>query len=123
VSTRVVIADDSQPFLELLCAVLGHMPEVEVVGSAADGREAVRLALELDADVALLDIEMPILDGFAAAQAIRHAHPRTRLFLHTASMVDERRRYGAELNLRVFDKLKFSQTVELVAARVAASSW
>jgi DNA-binding NarL/FixJ family response regulator len=124
VSTRVVIADDSEPFLELLRAVLGHMPEVEVVGAAADGREAVRLAVEQDADVALLDVEMPVLDGFAAAEAIRRTHPRTKLLLHTASMVEERRRHGAELNLRVFDKLKFSQTVELVvSARETAAPW
>src|SRR5256885_9912465 len=88
VKTRVVVADDYRPFLELLLVVLGAVPQVGVVGAAADGREAVRLAVDNEADVALLDIDMPGLDGFAAAEAIRRARPQTMLLLHTAAMVE-----------------------------------
>lgn len=113
-STRLVIADDSSPFLELLVIVLGQMPQLEVVGTAADGCEAVRVAVEHDADVVLLDVEMPGLDGFGAAQEIRRLRPQTDLFLHTGMLVDERRRQAEQLNLRMFDKLELTQTIESV---------
>jgi len=89
--TRVVIADDSQAYLELLRELVIRDPQFEVVGAAADGVQAVRLAVEEKADVALLDIEMPRLDGFAAAQAIRWARPEARVILHTGGSVDEHR--------------------------------
>jgi DNA-binding NarL/FixJ family response regulator len=82
VRTRVVVADDSSPYLELLVLVLGELPEVEVVGMASDGREEVRVTVERGADVALLDVEMPILDGFGAAEEIRRLRPQTDLLLH-----------------------------------------
>jgi DNA-binding NarL/FixJ family response regulator len=75
--TRLVIADDSPSYLELLLIVLGQMPQIEVVGSAFNGREAVQVALDREADVVLLDVEMPLLDGFAAAEEIRRRRPRT----------------------------------------------
>jgi DNA-binding NarL/FixJ family response regulator len=111
----VVIADDSRLYRELLLVVLGDVQHLEVVGAAADGREAVRLAVENEADIALLDVEMPCLDGFAAAQAIRRERPQTELLLHTSAMLDERRRLGADLDLRVGDKLHLDETLDLVA--------
>jgi DNA-binding NarL/FixJ family response regulator len=115
VTARLVIADDSPPFLELLVVVLGQMPQLEVVGTAADGRAAVRVAVERAADVVLLDVEMPGLDGFGAAEEIRRLRPQTDLVLHTGSLVDDRRRRAAELGLRVLDKLELARTIELVA--------
>jgi DNA-binding NarL/FixJ family response regulator len=112
VKTRLVVADDSPPYLELLVLVLGQMPEHEVVGTAADGREAVRVAVEREADVVLLDVEMPGLDGFAAAEEIRRLRPQTDLVLHTGMPVDDRRRRAAELNLQLFDKLELARTIE-----------
>jgi DNA-binding NarL/FixJ family response regulator len=112
---RLVVADDSPSYLELLVVVLGQMPQLEVVGTAADGREAVRVAVEREADIVLLDIEMPGLDGFAAAEEIRRLRPQTDLFLHTSLLVDERRRRAQQLDLRVFDKLELARTVDSVA--------
>jgi DNA-binding NarL/FixJ family response regulator len=124
VRTRLVVADDSAPFLELLVLVLGQMPQLEVVGTAVNGREAVQVAVDREADVVLLDVEMPLLDGFAAAQEIRHLRPQADVFLHTSVLVDERRRRAEQLDLRVFDKLELSQTVDRVsrAGRLSASS-
>ena len=113
---RVVVADDSSPYLELLRAVLAGSPELELVGTASDGCEAVRVAVESEADIALLDIDMPGLDGFAAAQEIRRLRPGTELFLHTGGMVDDYRRRGRALELSVFDKLQLSRTLELISS-------
>jgi DNA-binding NarL/FixJ family response regulator len=67
---RVVIADD-QPLLRTgFRALISSAPDLEVVGEAGDGREAVRLARAEQADVVLMDIRMPVLDGLAATRLI-----------------------------------------------------
>jgi DNA-binding NarL/FixJ family response regulator len=114
--TRVVVADDNPAYLELLLAVLGQVPEIEVVGTAADGREAVQVAVAYSPDVALLDVEMPGLDGLAAASEIRRLRPQTELFIHTGAGVDEFRERGEQLNLGVFDKLQLERTVDRIVA-------
>jgi len=117
---RLVVADDSPDYLELLVVVLEQMPQLDVVGAAGDGREAVRMAVDRRADVALLDVDMPILDGFGAAAEIRRLRPQTELLLHTGGEVDEHRRRGEQLRVSVFDKLDLVQTIELIARRRAA---
>jgi DNA-binding NarL/FixJ family response regulator len=70
VTIRVVVADD-QPLLRTgFRALIASAPDLEVVGEAGDGREAVRLARAAQADVVLMDIRMPVLDGIAATQLI-----------------------------------------------------
>ena len=64
---RVLIADDHRLFAEALEAVLSSEPRIEVVGRASDGGEAVELARRLEPDLVVLDISMPVLDGFEAA--------------------------------------------------------
>ena len=108
----MVVADDSPSYLELLVVVLEQVPQLEVVGTAGDGCEAVRVAVEREADVVLLDVEMPGLDGFAAAAEIRRLRPRTEVLLHTGMLLDERRRQAERLNLRMFDKLELARTIE-----------
>jgi DNA-binding NarL/FixJ family response regulator len=72
VTIRVVIADD-QPLLRTgFKALIDPVPGLEVVGEAGDGREAVRLAKAAQADVVLMDIRMPLLDGLAATRLITH---------------------------------------------------
>jgi DNA-binding NarL/FixJ family response regulator len=114
-TTRVVVADDSPQFLELLLVLLAEIPHLEVVGTASDGAAAVRAVVDRRADVALLDVEMPVLDGFAAARSIRRLSPQTMVVLHTAELCDERRRRGYQLNLDVFDKLDLARTLDVVA--------
>lgn len=110
-SMRLVVADDSPAYLELLVLVLDQVPELDVVGTAGDGCEAVRVAVECEADAVLLDVDMPGLDGFAAAAEIRRLRPQTELLLHTGMYVDDYRRRAAQLNLGVFDKLELAQTI------------
>ncbi|HYK41747.1 MAG TPA: response regulator, partial [Thermoanaerobaculia bacterium] len=67
---RVLIVDDEEPARALLREVLSAEPDVEVVGDAENGFEAVRLAGELQPDAAFLDIEMPKLSGFEVAELL-----------------------------------------------------
>jgi len=68
---RILIADDHGIVRTGLKLLLDRIGEMEVVGEAADGREAVRLAAELHPDIVIMDIAMPLLNGLQAAQAIR----------------------------------------------------
>ncbi|HWH05086.1 MAG TPA: response regulator transcription factor [Gaiellaceae bacterium] len=80
---EVVICDDQEGFRRTVAIVLGLDDGVAVVGEAADGEEAIRLARELQPDVLLLDIAMPVMDGLEALPAIREASPDTRVVMLT----------------------------------------
>ncbi|MGC0334677.1 DNA-binding NarL/FixJ family response regulator [Streptomyces sp. SAI-170] len=69
-SIRVLVADDQAIIRTGLRIMLNAQPGIEVVGEAADGREAVRLARELRPDVCLFDIRMPVLDGLEATRLV-----------------------------------------------------
>ncbi len=75
---------------EGLVAVLSTQPDFEVVGEAADGAEAVRLAEVLRPDVILLDLEMPVVDGVTALEGLREAGSVSRVVVFTAYDTDER---------------------------------
>jgi DNA-binding NarL/FixJ family response regulator len=72
---RVLIADDQAMIRDGLAALLSSAPDIEVVGQAGDGREAVELARGLDPDVVVMDIRMPVLDGLAATAQILGGQP------------------------------------------------
>ncbi|MGQ0751365.1 MAG: response regulator transcription factor [Betaproteobacteria bacterium] len=74
---RVLIADDHAMMRDGLQALLEGSPDIEVVGTAANGREAVRLGLELHPDVIIMDVEMPDLNGIEAAHQLRERSPET----------------------------------------------
>jgi DNA-binding NarL/FixJ family response regulator len=98
-AVSVLIADDHRLFAEALEAILAGERRIAVVGHAGDGREAVRLAKELNPDVVLMDISMPLMDGIAAAKAIRAANRDTSILMLTGSNaradVDRARKAGA----------------------------
>jgi len=70
VSIRVLIADDQAMVREGFSVLLGAQPDIEVVGEAVNGRDAVDKAAELRPDVVLMDVRMPVLDGLAATRLI-----------------------------------------------------
>jgi DNA-binding NarL/FixJ family response regulator len=82
---RLVLVEDNDVFREALALLLGQRTDVAVVGTAADGIEAVELSRRLRPDVVLLDYRLPALDGVQAARAIREACPRTAVVCLTAS--------------------------------------
>jgi DNA-binding NarL/FixJ family response regulator len=76
---RILIADDQRVFRTALSRTLDTIPDIEIVGEASDGGEAVRLAEELQPDVILMDVAMPILDGIEATRWIRERCPQARI--------------------------------------------
>jgi DNA-binding NarL/FixJ family response regulator len=80
---RVLIADDQRVVREGLALVLGLLPEVEVVGSASDGDEAIALAADLLPDVVLMDLRMPRCDGVEATRMLRDRVPQTKVVVLT----------------------------------------
>jgi len=85
---RVLIADDHKLFAETLWLTIDADPRLEVVGYAGDGREAVKLAVALDPDVVLMDLDMPLVDGIEATRAICHSLP-VRVAMLTGSPCSE----------------------------------
>ena len=96
---RVLIADDHRLFAEALEAILAADERIEVVGQAGDGSEAVELARSLGPDIVLMDVSMPVLDGFEATREIRAASDETHVVMLTGSNsradVDRSREVGA----------------------------
>lgn len=80
---RVLLAEDQALVLGALAALLDTEPDIEVVGRAAHGSEALRLARELDPDLVVTDIEMPGMTGLELAQALREAGHRARVVIVT----------------------------------------
>src|SRR5256884_1255250 len=82
---RVLIADDHRMFAEALEAILATDDRLEVAGQAPDGAEAGRLALNLQPDVILMDIAMPVMDGLQATKQIRKQWPTACILMLTGS--------------------------------------
>ena len=88
-TTRVLIADDHGVVRQGLRMFLGADPELEIVGEARDGAEALRLTRQLRPDVVLMDLLMPVMDGIKATAAIRREAPDTEVVALTSVLEDE----------------------------------
>ncbi|MBM3935397.1 MAG: response regulator transcription factor [SAR202 cluster bacterium] len=80
----VIIADDHKLVRDGIRAFLSTQPDIDIVGEATHGEEAVRMARERVPDVVLMDLSMPVMDGIAATQRVRQVSPRTQVVVLTS---------------------------------------
>jgi DNA-binding NarL/FixJ family response regulator len=96
---RVVIVDDHRLFVDALALLLGHDERLDVIGTAGDGPTAIELAVAGNAEVAVIDVRMPEVDGLETARRLRKRSPETSVILVTGlddpKLIDEARRAGA----------------------------
>ena len=88
-AVRVLVVDDQALFREALVTLLGARPEVEVVGEAGDGQQALDRAAARQPDVVLMDLHMPVLDGIGATRRLRVEQPGVRVLALTTFDDDE----------------------------------
>lgn len=86
---RVIIADDHTLFRDGLRALLASIPEIEVVGEASTGKEALKLTLEHQPDVILMDIQMPDLNGIEATRQVLRSSPHVGIIVLTMFQDDD----------------------------------
>jgi DNA-binding NarL/FixJ family response regulator len=116
---RVLVADDQALFREALAALLSVQAGIDVVGEAANGREAVEAATRLEPDVVLMDLRMPVLDGVGATRQLRAERPAVRVLALTTFDGDDEV-FAALRAGAVGYLLKDATTQRLVEAVVAA---
>lgn len=78
---QIIIADDHQLFLDGLKLIVNEMPDATLVAHAANGRDLLRLLHSHRADIVLLDINMPVMNGFEALRAIKKQYPEIRVII------------------------------------------
>ena len=88
-SIRVLLVDDQALFREGLSTLLSVYPELEIVGEAANGQEALQQAERLRPDVVLMDLRMPVLDGVTATRRLKEKRPSCRVIILTTFDDDE----------------------------------
>ena len=108
---RVLVADDQAIIRDGLATVLGLLPDIEVVGTAADGAEAVRLAVLEHPDVVLMDLRMPVLDGVAATARLRADVPDAAVLVLT-TYADDESILAALLTRRISDLTEHLKTLK-----------
>jgi two-component system nitrate/nitrite response regulator NarL len=98
----VLIVDDSPQVRQELRTLLPLVGDIEVVGEAADGQEAIRLAQALQPEVVLMDLEMPVLDGYEATRQIKASSPSCRVVALTVHGYEAARQKASQSGVDVF---------------------
>jgi DNA-binding NarL/FixJ family response regulator len=121
---RVLVVDDQQLIRESIASLLDIQPGISIVGTAADGRDAVDQALTVRPDVVLMDVRMPVMDGIDAVAVLRTRLPSCRVVMLTtfddeAYVVDALRAGAAGYLLKDLPAADLAQAVRLAHAGVA----
>lgn len=112
---RVLIVDDSPRVRQELRTLLPLAGEIEIVGEAADGQEAILLVQALRPDVVLMDLEMPVLDGYEATRQIKAGSPFCRVVALTVHGYEEVRQKAMQAGADLF-LVKGAEVESLVQA-------
>jgi two-component system, NarL family, nitrate/nitrite response regulator NarL len=89
---RTIVVDDSPNALRAMCSMVARQPDLSIVGSATNGREALELARSLRPDLVLLDLDMPVMDGIETASCLGREIPATRVVIVTIHDTPELRK-------------------------------
>lgn len=118
---RVLVADDHTLFRDGLRALLASIPDIEVVGEAASGKEALKLVIEYQPDVILMDIQMPDLNGIEATRQILHTSPHVGIIVLTMFQDDDSVFAAMRAGARGYVLKGADQSVLLRAMRAVAN--
>jgi DNA-binding NarL/FixJ family response regulator len=123
-STRVLLVDDTAPVRESLRTVLGLAGGIEIVGEAANGQAAIDQALRLRPQVVVMDLEMPVLDGYEATRQIKRLCPACRVVALTihAGEAEQQRALAAGVDVFVAKGAPLVALVEAICAAPTAAA-
>jgi DNA-binding NarL/FixJ family response regulator len=117
---RIVLAEDHAILREGIRSMLESVPDLEIVGEAEDGREAVTQARELKPDIVLMDLSMPNMNGTEAIRQIKQRDPQVRVIVMTVHKSDEHVRAALEAGADAY-LLKDESRRDLLAAITSVS--
>jgi len=120
VPLRIIIADDQASVREGLVLLLDALPDIEVVGAAADGEQALALVAAHDPDAILLDLHMPVLDGIGATRRLASEHPEVAVVVLTtyaddATVLDALRAGARSYLTKDADRLDIARALQAAA--------
>jgi DNA-binding NarL/FixJ family response regulator len=119
---RVLIAEDQSIFADALAMLLETDDRVKVVGTAANGQEAVDQALSASADVVVMDMDMPVVDGLEATRRLRKQLPQTRVIVVSGldpAVYEQRALDAGATSYMVKGRIGLEMVDEILAASTA----
>ena len=99
---RVVLCDDARDYVKLLKLLIDMESDMEVIGAAYDGEEAIKMCTELQPDLLVLDVSMPVMDGLTALPRIREVSPATNIVMLSGFSSDVVKQQALDLGARAF---------------------
>jgi DNA-binding NarL/FixJ family response regulator len=118
-SVRILIVEDFPQFRQFICSMLGERNDLQIIGEAADGLEAVQKAVKLKPDLILVDIGLPSLNGIEAARQIRKLVPQSKIIFLSQESSSEVMQEALSLGARGY-VVKIKATSELMTVIDAA---